>query len=577
MKTLDWNEYEKTARLCVAEGCVLLENNGVLPLKKNQKVSIFGRIQANYFKSGTGSGGKVNVDKVWNIGEALEKSGKVSVNKELENVYKKWIEKNPFDEGLGWGMEPWAQKEMPLSEKIVSDASAASDVALVMIGRTAGEDKDNSLTEGSYLLSEDEKNMFRLVRSGFDKMVVLLNVGNIIDMSFVDEFKPDAVMYIWQGGMVGCLGTADVLTGTVNPCGKLTDTIAYNMCDYPSDKWFGGENENFYCEDIFVGYRYFETFAKDKVRYPFGYGLSYSDFEILPKKFENCYDSKTVSLSVEVLNRGQIDGKEVVQVYVKCPNGKLGKAERVLVDFEKTSELKKSCSETISFEIPYYSFASFDDSGKEKSSENAWILESGEYVFFAGSDVRSACEIGRFCLENLLILQQCEQACAPVRSFERMCRDENGNLFMEKVPLCTLDMREKRIKNLPAEISQVHTENFKLRDVLEKKVSMEDFVAQFTDDDLACIIRGEGMGSSLVTAGTASAFGGVSPRLRETFGIPAVCCDDGPSGMRNDCGAKAFSLPNGTCLACTFNKSLVEKLYSFTGLEMCSCKVENLL
>ena len=577
MKTLDWNEYEKTARLCVAEGCVLLENNGVLPLKKNQKVSIFGRIQANYFKSGTGSGGKVNVDKVWNIGEALEKSGKVSVNKELENVYKKWIEKNPFDEGLGWGMEPWAQKEMPLSEKIVSDASAASDVALVMIGRTAGEDKDNSLTEGSYLLSEDEKNMLRLVRSGFDKMVVLLNVGNIIDMSFVEQFKPDAVMYIWQGGMVGCLGTADVLTGTVNPCGKLTDTIAYNMCDYPSDKWFGGENENFYCEDIFVGYRYFETFAKDKVRYPFGYGLSYSDFEILPKKFENCYDSKTVSLSVEVLNRGQIDGKEVVQVYVKCPNGKLGKAERVLVDFEKTSELKKSCSETISFEIPYYSFASFDDSGKEKSSENAWILESGEYVFYAGSDVRSACEIGRFCLENLLILQQCEQACAPVRSFERMCRDENGNLFMEKVPLCTLDMREKRIKNLPAEISQVHTENFKLRDVLEKKVSMEDFVAQFTDDDLSCIIRGEGMGSSLVTAGTASAFGGVSPRLRETFGIPAVCCDDGPSGMRNDCGAKAFSLPNGTCLACTFNKSLVEKLYSFTGLEMCSCKVENLL
>ena len=109
------------------------------------------------------------------------------------------------------------------------------------------------------------------------------------------------------------------------------------------------------------------------------------------------------------------------------------------------------------------------------------------------------------------------------------------------------------------------------------KIQSLDFVAQFTDDDLSCIIRGEGMGSSLVTAGTASAFGGVSPRLRETFGIPAVCCDDGPSGMRNDCGAKAFSLPNGTCLACTFNKSLVEKLYSFTGLEMCSCKVENLL
>lgn len=605
MKTLDWNEYEKTARLCVAEGCVLLENNGVLPLKKNQKVSIFGRIQANYFKSGTGSGGKVNVDKVWNIGEALENSGKVSVNKELEKIYEKWIEKNPFDEGLGWGMEPWAQKEMPLSKKIVADARAVSDVALVMIGRTAGEDKDNSLTEGSYLLSNDEKNMLRLVRDCFDKMVVLLNVGNIIDMSFVDEFKPDAVMYIWQGGMVGCLGTADVLTGDVNPCGKLTDTIAYHMCDYPSDRWFGGENENFYCEDIFVGYRYFETFAKDKVRYPFGFGLSYSDFEIMPKSFENCFDSKTVNLSVEILNKGDFDGKEVVQIYVKCPNGKLGKVERVLVDFEKSSVLKKFGSETIAFEIPYYSFASFDDgegvdsassvssaSGdnsasaatesrccdtKSGSSENAWILESGEYVFFAGSDVRSAKEIGRFCLDDLLILQQCEQACAPVRAFDRMHRDENGNLVMKKVPLCTVDMREKRTKNLPTEIPQVNTENYKLCDVLENKVSMEDFVAQFNDDDLSCIICGEGMGSSLVTAGTASAFGGVSSRLRDTFGIPAVCCDDGPSGMRNDCGAKAFSLPNGTCLACTFNKSLVESLYSFTGLEMCSCKVENLL
>ena len=230
MKTiLDWNVYENTARQAIAEGCVLLENNGVLPLKKDSTVSVFGRIQTNYYKSGTGSGGKVNVSKVWNIIEGLEESGFVKVNQQLKKIYEDWEKENPYDEGMGWGKERWSQDEMPLTAQIVDNAAAVSDIALVIIGRTAGEDKDNSATKGSWFLSDGELEMLKQVRAGFSKVAVLLNVGNIIDMSFVQEIKPDAVMYVWQGGMLGGLGTADALTGKIPPCGKLTDTIAKKL------------------------------------------------------------------------------------------------------------------------------------------------------------------------------------------------------------------------------------------------------------------------------------------------------------------------------------------------------------
>ena len=353
MKTiLDWNIYEDTARRAIAEGCVLLENNGVLPLKKDSRVSVFGRIQTNYYKSGTGSGGKVNVSKVWNIVEGLEESGFVKVNQELKKVYEEWEKENPYDEGLGWGKERWSQDEMPLTKELVEQASAASDIALVIIGRTAGEDKDNSETKGSWFLTDEELDMLKKVRAGFDKVAVLLNVGNIIDMNFVEEVKPDAVMYVWQGGMLGGLGTADVLTGKITPCGKLTDTIAKKIEDYPSDKWFGDLKQNFYCEDIFVGYRYFETFAKDKVLYPFGYGLSYTSFKIESLRASNDLAAQKVNLKVKVTNTGNTAGKEVVQVYISAPNGKLGKAARVLADFEKTEILQPGASQKLDFAIP---------------------------------------------------------------------------------------------------------------------------------------------------------------------------------------------------------------------------------
>ena len=575
-KTLDWKEYENTARQAIAEGCVLLENNGVLPLKKDCTVSVFGRIQSSYFKSGTGSGGKVNVTKVWNIVEGLEESGHVKINEALRKVYTEWEKTHPIDEGMGWGKEPWAQEEMPLTQDIVKDAAATSDIALVIIGRTAGEDKDNSASKGSWFLTDTEYDMLRQVRAGFEKMAVVLNVGNIIDMGFVTDIKPDAVLYGWQGGMLGGLGTADVLTGKVNPCGKLSDTIAKSITDYPSDKWFGNPDGNFYCEDIFVGYRYFETFAKDKVLYPFGYGLTYTSFKLQTVSSSNDSTAKQINLKVKVTNTGSTSGKEVVQVYISAPNGKLGKAARVLVDFEKTEILQPGTSKELDFTIPYYNFASYDDGGYT-GNKACFVLEEGNYKVYVGSDVRSAAEAFNFDLASLLVIKQCEEAYAPVRAFERMHAEPDGTLTMEPAPLSTVDMWQRRAERLPAEIPQTGDKGYKLNDVLTKKIDINTFIAQLTDEELACLVRGEGMGSSLVTPGTASAFGGVSPRLRDTFGIPVACCDDGPSGMRLDCGMKAFSLPNGTSLACTFNRLLVKKLYTLTGLEMAANHVENLL
>ena len=278
-KILDWQKYLDTAAEVVSEGIVMLKNdNEALPLKKAETVSVFGRIQLHYYKSGTGSGGMVNVSKVTDIVTGLTEAG-AKLNEELLEVYRKWDEANPYDVGTGW-VEPWCQAEMPLDDETVRAAASVSDKAIVIIGRTAGEEQDARAEEGSYLLTAIEKDMLGKVRKYFGKVIVLLNVGGLVDMSFIDEFSPDSVLYVWQGGMTGGTGTAAVLTGKVSPSGKLPDTIAYEVTDYPSDRFFGDKERNFYTEDIYVGYRYFETFCPEKVRFPFGFGLSYTTFEI---------------------------------------------------------------------------------------------------------------------------------------------------------------------------------------------------------------------------------------------------------------------------------------------------------
>jgi len=574
-KILDWKKYLETAASAAAEGIVMLKNdNGALPLSKDEVVSVFGRIQLHYYKSGTGSGGMVNVSKVTGIVDGLLESG-VKLNEELLNVYKKWDEENPYDLGDGWGNEPWSQVEMPLDEQLVADAAQKGSTAIVIIGRTAGEEMDATLTEGSFLLTALEKDMLSKVRKAFEKVVVLLNVGGLIDMSFVNEYAPNSVLYVWQGGMTGGTGTADVLTGKVSPSGKLSDTIAYSVKDYPSDPYFGDRVRNFYSEDIFVGYRWFETFAPEKVLYPFGFGLSYTTFDV---KSVSVSGSDTLTFKVSVTNTGKFSGKEVVQVYCGAPQGKLGKAARVLCGFAKTKELAPDETQELEISVRLETLASYDDSGVT-GNRFCWVLEEGEYKFFVGTDVRSAQETFKFSLNESKVTEKCIQALAPVLPFKRITAENNdGNLspVMHDVPLSEVDEPARRAERLPQEIPYTGDKGIKLADVKSGKNTMDEFLAQLSNHDLSCIIRGEGMGSPRVTAGTASAFGGVSDALTG-FGIPAACCDDGPSGMRLDCGTKAFSLPNGTMLASTFNCELIKELYYLLGLEMSANKVDCIL
>lgn len=575
-KTLDWEQYLKTAAQVVSEGIVMLKNdNDALPLNPDDEIALFGRIQLHYYKSGTGSGGMVNVSKITGIPDGLLENG-VSVNEELLDVYRKWDSENPFDLGDGWGKEPWSQTEMPLDEALVAHVSESSHTAIVIIGRTAGEEQDNSLHEGSYLLTAAEKDMLAKVRRHFSKMIVLLNVGNIIDMNELLSFDPDSVLYVWQGGMTGGIGTADVLTGKISPCGKLTDTIAANVNDYPSAPYFGDPYRNFYSEDIYVGYRYFETFARDKVLYPFGFGLSYTTFDIAitgAKQLSDKWD-----FTVKVTNTGNYSGKEVVQIYCKAPQGRLGKPSRVLCGYEKTDTLAPGKSQVMTISVYNAQIASYDDSGVTGHA-HCFVLEEGTYRFYAGSDVRSAKEFYHYPQNSTEVISRHEQALAPVESFDRIHPEISGGRYvirMENVPLSHVDEAKRRQDNLPKEIPFTGDKGIRLADVKNGTHTMDEFIAQLTDYDLSCMIRGEGMNSPKVTAGTAAAFGGVSDELT-ALGIPCGCCDDGPSGMRLDCGTKAFSLPNGTMIACTFNRTLIRELFSLTGLEMIANKVDCLL
>ena len=417
--------------------------------------------------------------------------------------------------------------------------------------------------------------MLEKVRKQFDKMVVRLNIASLMDLNFIDEVKPDAVMIVWCGGMVGGDGTARVIDGRVSPSARLTSTVAYRLKDYPSYKNYGDPVRNVYAEDIYVGYRYFESFAKDAVRYPFGYGLSYTSFKREAISADN--KDNAINVNVKVTNTGDVSGKHSVMLYVEAPQGKLGKPARVLVGFAKTKLLEPGESEVLSIAGDYITFASYDDFGKT-GHPSSFILEQGTYNVYVGGDVREASLEYSFKLDDDLVLETVKKALWPVMSFDRMTASmQDGKLVpvYENVPVSDIDEEARRQQGLMEEIPYKECKHT-FKDVADGLCSMEDFVAGFSDDELFAIVRGEGMGSGLVTPGTASAFAGVSESLRKK-GLPCVCCDDGPSGMRLDSGAKAFSLPSGTLIASSLNLELIKQLYTFTSLEMCKNSVDCLL
>lgn len=580
-------------RKMAAEGAVLLKNEDqMLPIKKNEKISVFGRCQFETYRSGTGSGGAVNVPYHVDILDAMRKSGEFCINEQLASVYEEWLKDHPFDNGGGgWAAEPWNQKEMIITDEIAQTAAAQSQKAIFIIGRTAGEDKDYANEEGSYLLTEEERANLKMVTRYFTEVAVLLNVSNIIDMKwckapeYLGHIK--SICYIWQGGMESGNAVADLLCGKVTPSGKLTDTIAESLQDYPTFDHFGDEKENCYTEDIYVGYRYFETFCPEKVMFEFGYGLSYTEFTrtVTEAHVTGSGTHAVVEILVHVKNTGAYKGKEVVQIYVEAPQGKLGKAKRVLCAFKKTGELQPGDSELLTFQIPVSRLASYDDSGVT-GHRFCYVLEEGTYVLYAGSSVREVEQVsiegsGNYSVEKTLVMETLREALAPVKAFKRIRpgkEKENGcyEVCSEDVPLRTVDLQKRIEEHLPKELPITGDTGIRLKDVAEQKASMGAFIAQMEKEELAAIVRGEGMSSPKVTPGTAAAFGGVSEGLH-ALGIPVACASDGPSGIRMEGGLKATQLPIGTLLACSFNVPMVEELYVMEGKELVGNEIDTLL
>ena len=564
-------------RKTAAEGAVLLKNNSILPLENGTTVSLFGRVQLEWFYTGYGSGGDVNKPYAVPLVDGLKNCKGINLNTNLLNIYEKWNEENPIDHGF-WGHWPRCYPDMPLDEGIVRNAAEVSDCAVVCIGRSSGEDRENALEKGSFYLNDNERNMLTLITKHFEKTVVLLNIGSIMDLSFVDEFdgRIGAVLLVWQGGMESGNAAADLLSGAVAPSGKLTDTVARCYEDYPSANSFGAKKFNYYEEDIYVGYRWFETFYPENVLYPFGFGLSYTAFDIDFVSVKEETDG--FSFEVKVKNIGEKhSGKEVVQLYIEKPCGMLGNPSRILAGFAKTKSLMPNEEETVSIHVSKQQLASYDDSGKA-GNKSAYVIEKGEYGFYIGNNVRDTEKVHTYHQPETVVSEQLEEASAPKESFDIFtAREENGKRIVAKTAVSTAATKLKDIilTNLPKGVEYTGDKGYKLSQVKSGEISLDDFVAQLDLDELEAITRGAYiMNSPLGAEGNAGTYGGVLPSLRDK-GVPAVTTTDGPSGIRLK--ACCSLIPIGTLLACTFDEKLVEELYEAVGKEMLDKKSDILL
>lgn len=558
----------RAARQAAAEGVVLLRNDGDALPYGDRAVAVFGRVQLDWFAVGYGSGGDVKVPYVWNLVAGLRDAG-VAVDAELSDVYARWCAENPPELTGTWGQWPHHFPEMPIDPAVVEAAARRTDDAVVVIGRAAGEARDSVRMPGSFDLTGEERAMLDIVTASFARTVVVIDAGNVMDLSWIADYddRIAGVLYAWQGGMEGARAVAAVLSGEVPASGRLTDTIAWSYDDYPSAANFGDRDVNVYAEDVFVGYRYFETFAPDRVQFPFGFGLGYTTFA--HDTVEAIADADGLRLTVDIRNTGAREGKETVQVYAALPGAALAQPARVLAGYAKTELLAPGATARVEIAVALDDLRSYDDSGAT-GHRSAWVLEAGTYRFFAGTDVRSAAEVAAVDLAETRVVREVAEAAAPVHPFERMTivRDADGaaRVGWEPVPLATVDRRERVLAELPAELAPTGDVGITLDEVIAGTESLDRFVAQLDLDELAAIARGDiTMHSALGAAGNAGVLGGVSASLRAK-GVRPVTTTDGPSGIR--LSAYASLLPSGTALASTWNTSLVRELAALHGEEM---------
>lgn len=487
-----YEEHDRIALEAAREGILLLKNEGkVLPLNKNETLNVFGKGLLQ-FRTGALGAGKINPRYQVRFMRAVEECSDFSLNDELVDVYMQDVDVCP-------------------AEEVLARAYEQSTTAIIMITRASGENLDNRPILGDYYLSADEEAMIQAVTRKFDKTIAIVNSGYPIDVRWVEKYNIKGLIVCGFVGMLGGQALVEILDGRVNPSAKLPDTWSLDYYDIPASKNFYNAVEGkpvlgtddstyfadtYYEEDIYVGYRYFETF-KQNVAYPFGYGLSYTTFAVKPVHYEIV--DRIVKISIEVVNTGSVEGKEVIQVYAEEPDGILEKPLRKLVGFLKTEALKPGDQQVLDFVIKYESLASY-------FTDNAsWMMERGTYTFYAGTSIKQLKEVGNLALDETLTIRTVTNRMSPPVSISVLSKYDpegtypTGERSGIKPDVTELSPKANRPRMAEAQPIQVDVPSrlIKYSELLENPELLDSFVKQLTVEELArlsvCKAAGWGM------------------------------------------------------------------------------------
>ena len=559
------------------EAIVLLKNeDNTLPLE-NKKVNVFGAASVVSLLGGAGSGAIVTHDPVY-FYEALDEAG-IEYNKELQALYEKNCSSNEIPKTSNTILNNLLQLVLAknsldemnpdkLTDELMADAQAFSDSAFIVIGRTSAENSD--LTPETLRLSDKERAMVDKVATTFSEVIVLFNIGNVMEMGFIDEYESiKAAAIMWIPGEFGMRAVGQMLKGDVNPSGRLADTIAYSIYDHPSTENFGsfsydnGEHFVEYQEGIYVGYRYFETFAKEKVQYPFGYGLSYTTFSKELISYNT--DDGRITAEIKVTNTGDRAGKDTVQLYYSAPYyGTIEKSAINLGAFAKTKLLAPAESETLTVEFDINSMASYD------MNKAAWVLEKGDYSIILGKNVREHIDSFIYTLGEDVVMKNDDVTGTEITNlfdeayngFTVLSRKDAVTTYPEARTLVATD-KVKKPDEHPAPVKEgtapkmgvTYDKTIMLRDVYENPELMDKFLDQLTLDEMTHLVTHSGY----MTYGV------------ERLGIPKTWDNDGPSCVKgshgitySDCGT---AYPCETAIACTWNTDLAYRMGDSVGQE----------
>ncbi len=571
MSTYDFEKNAAISGNIAADGMVLLENHDdLLPFAQGMRLAVFGRGQMDYSMCGLGSGSVLTayrIDFVQGLLEA-EAEGRLFVDHEILDIYRSCEARK--DEvaclaetaGSGNAGEDKTQMLIPAeTPEFIAAAAARNDAAVFVISRNAGEGGDRYDVPGDYYLSDAEVVLLdNLIDSGFEKILVVVNSGGLIDLSwFSRSDKLKGLIMAWQPGMHGGRALAKILYGEVNPSGRLTDTIAEKYTDYPSSATFRNHKfEMDYEEDIFVGYRYFETVpgAKEKVLYPFGYGLSYTTFETTPESFE-C-DGKTVRCTAKVANTGKRPGREVVQLYSSRSGGLMEYPAKELRAFAKTSMLAPGESQIVKMQFDFNDLAAFDDTGISGAPAGSFVLEKGLFSFYTGNNIRNTQTAGTYELAET-VFQASPGLLMQSGPGRRMHAD--GTFSTMPFPRPSADEEQPYEEERQKPASPVM-----LEDVASGRNTLDEFVAQLSRKELLHLAHGQ-------DAFTTGATGGIG-NMR-SYGVPNAQTADGPAGVRQLVPSTGF--PCGTLIASSWDAELQYLMGETFGNEAAEFKVDILL